>query len=570
MSWWLRRILAILDWLVLTFSGRKYELLARRLGREAGEPADEGRRFVAVQIDGLAHADLLHALGEGYAPTLQRLIDQGYRLQRWRCGLPSSTPAVQAGIMYGNNWDVPAFRWYEKESGFAPVAKAPAHIERIQARVAAGRQGILTGGSSYSNLMDGGARLALFTLAAMGRQRFFEHLRGIGWALLMILLPWRVLRIAGLTAWELSRDVAKSFVHWVRSGLRARPSLIEPFLVVMANVVLGEVMAFGVALDIYRGVPGIYVTFYGYDEIAHGAGARSPEALHGLKRIDGHIREIDRLRRLYWPGMDLLILSDHGMSASLPFRELDGRTLRQCIAECVGDASTWDDEWDPDVADAASLSFLLDELDGVERHLSSRGRRLVRAMRLRIERREPAHADHEWNLARGSDVVVRASGGTAHIYFNVTEAHMDVSEVALLYPALLDMLAEHTGIGLVLGAEDGRPVIVTSRGTVTLTADRLPPGLSNPEQTAADLSRLLSFPHAGDLVVFGAWDHGEIISFEEQVATHGSIGGPQELPFFLVPPDVPLDVSGVTNAEQLYPFFMERYHGTRADEWASR
>ena len=130
-------------------------------------------------------------------PTLQRLIAQGYRLQRWRCGLPSTTPAVQAGLMYGDNWDIPAFRWYEKETGFAPQCKSPAAVERIKTRVAAGRRGILAGGSSYTNMFDGDARLALFTISAMGRQRFFEHLRGLGWALLFALIPWRILRIIG-------------------------------------------------------------------------------------------------------------------------------------------------------------------------------------------------------------------------------------------------------------------------------------------------------------------------------------------------------------------------------------
>jgi hypothetical protein len=566
MYWWLRRVVDFFTWFAALLYGRKYAVLAGELGREGATAVDAPRRFLAIQIDGLAHADLLHVLAEGAAPTIQRLIEQGHRLQRWRCGLPSATPAVQAGIMYGDNWDIPAFRWYEKESGFAPVAKVPAHIERIQARVAGGKPGILSGGSSYSNMMDGGARLALFTLTAMGRQRFFEHLRGIGWALLMILIPWRVLRIVGLTAWELTRDIGKSLGLWLRGGLRGRPRLIEPFLEVMANVVLGEVMAFGAALDIYKGIPAIYVTFYGYDEVAHTAGTRARASLHALKRIDGHIRELDRLRRLYRPDMDLYILSDHGMSSCRPFHELNGGSLSALIASCVGNATTWDDTWDPDVADSASLRFLLDELDGIEAHLSPRGRRLVRAMRRRIERKAPVFDDREWDLARGSDVVVRASGGLVHIYFNVTEARMDVSEAALLYPTLLDTLVDHPGVGLVLGVEDGRPVIVTGRGTVGLAADQLPPGLDEPELAAADLARLLSFPHCGDLMIVGAWDHGQIITFEDQAATHGSVGGPQGYPFFLVPPNIPLDLSDITSARQLYPFFMAQYHRVETSE----
>jgi hypothetical protein len=52
-----------------------------------------------------------------------------------------------------------------------------------------------------------------------------------------------------------------------------------------------------------------------------------------------------------------------------------------------------------------------------------------------------------------------------------------------------------------------------------------------------------------------------VITFEDQTATHGGTFGPQDYPFFLTPPDAPLDLSRVTNAEQLYSYFMERYQG---------
>ena len=167
----------------------------------------------------------------------------------------------------------------------------------------------------------------------------------------------------------------------------------------------------------------------------------------------------------------------------------------------------------------------------------------------------------EWDLTRTSDVVVRASGSMAHIYLNVTGSRMDISEIALLYPSLLDMLADHPGIGLVLGVEDGRPVLVNSHGAMALTPESLPAGLEEPEHDAADLIRLLQFPHTGDLVVFGAWDAHGVVAFEDHVACHGGIAGQQSYPFLLTPPDVPLDASRITSARQLYPFFMSRYHG---------
>jgi len=575
---WLRQIVEMLVFLYAWITGRKYDVLARRMGRPADTPPPpERRRFIVVQIDGLAHEYVLRAMAGGHMPTLQRLIAGGYRLQRWRCGLPSSTPAVQAGIMYGDNWDIPAFRWYEKDTGQAPQCKSPAAVVRIKARVAADRRGILAGGSSYTNMFDGDARLALFTISAMGRQRFFEHLRGLGWALLFALIPWRILRIILLSGWELLRDIARTAWLWARGGFRHRLRLDKPMLQVLTNVVFGEIQTFGIVLDVYRGVPAIYANFYGYDEVAHNEGPLGREAVRALRRIDGYIRQIDRARRKYWPDMELYVCSDHGMTPSVPFKAIDiKKPLGQFVAEHVRASVIWDagpgaagwgapptgdpageDRWLP-----AESVWLLDELGGIEAHLSRRGRRLAQALRRRLRERLPPDPALGWDLARGSDVVVRNSGSLAHVYFNVTPERMDVSEIAILYPDLLDALVRHPGISLVLGQEDDRAVVVGPRGTANLTPDRLPVGLPEPVQATEDLIRLLTFPHSGDLVLMGAWNAmGRIVSFEDHAATHGGLGGPQDYPFFITPPDVPLDLSDVTNARQLYPYFMGRYQG---------
>lgn len=574
MPGWLRQLADGFAFIFGWITGRKYDALTHRLrGRDAAAAPPAQRRFIIIQIDGLAYDYLVRAMALGHMPTVRRLIAQGHRLQRWRCGVPTSTPAVQAGLMYGYNWDIPAFRWYEKETGLAPQCKSPAHVERLKARIAAGRRGVLTGGSSYTNMLDGDAQLALFTLSAMGRQRFFEHLRGLRWALLFALIPWRILRILGLTAWELARNIGRTLWAWAHGGFRRRLELMRPILAVLTNIVFGEIQAFGVLLDIYRGMPSIYVNFYGYDEVAHGDGPLGREAVRALRRIDRHIREIEQMRRRHRPNAELYICSDHGMTPATPFQRLDSKQpLGPFVAAHVGASVVWEEgRGEPLPADDRSASepwpsteslWLLDELAGIEAHLSGRGRRLAQVLRRRLGADAPANGSSEWNFARGGDVVVRASGSLAHLYFNVAPERMDVSELAILYPDLLDALNDHPGIGLLLGAEDGRPVVVTAHGTAALATGWLPPGLAAPEQAVADLTRLLSYPHSGDLVLLGAWDaqNRRVVSFEDHAATHGGIGGPQEFPFFVTPPDAPLDLSTVTNADQLYPYFLARYH----------
>ncbi len=409
----------------------------------------------------------------------------------------------------------------------------------------------------------------LFTLSAMGRQRFYEGLRGLGWALLFALIPWRILRILALIVWELLRDVGRTLYQWVRSGLRKRLTLVKPVLQVFTNIILAEVQIFGVLLDVYRGMPSVYVNFYGYDEVAHGEGPLGREAMRALRRIDAYIGQVERIRRIYRPESDLYIISDHGMSPAVPIARIGPKkSFERFVTDYIATSVATDEALThPSPSRGAgaepgeSFRRLFYELDGIEERLSPRGKRLALALRKRLLERLPEDPESGYDLGRGADVVARVSGNVAHLYFKVSRERMDVSEIALLYPELLDALNDHPGIGLLLALEDGRPVIVTQRGTMGLAEEALPPGLSEPAQSLQDLARLLSFPHCGDLVAIGAWNaRGRVVTFEDQLATHGGVGGPQDYPFLLVPPNATLDVTHVTHSTQLYPYFIDTYH----------
>jgi hypothetical protein len=572
---WLSHILGLLALLLAWVTGRRYRTGPHPATGFAGAQG-RGKPFVIVQIDGLSHQALLQALALGHLPYLQLLVGQGWHLQRWRCGLPSSTPATQAGLLYGNNWNIPAFRWYEKREGRTFQCKSPVQVAEINARASLARPGLLRGGSSYTNMLDGEARLALFTLSALGRDRFLEHLRGLGWALLLFVLPWRILRIIAISGYELGRASLLAVGHrrsgsdGAAAGAAGAKRVLKPVLQVVNSVLFGEIATFGMLIDIYRGIPAVFGNFTGYDEVAHGHGLLNRESLRALHRIDRYIHQIDRLRRAYRPETDLYVYSDHGMSASTPFvANPPGQSLGEFVADHVRASVVWDDAlgrpgWGSDQAEMSldGRRWLLDELDGIEANLSGRSRRLAELLRARLAGRLSPPGEAGYDLAKGSDVVVRCSGSMAHLYFNVATERMDVSEIGILYPDLLAALCQHPGVGLVAGLERGIPVAATTRGIVALTTGCLAPGLPEPGQSVKDLERLLGFPSCGDLVVLGAWDAlGRVVTFEDQHATHGGLGGDQDYPFFLTPPGAPLVVAGVTDASQLYTYFMARHHG---------
>src|SRR6202171_3143583 len=78
--------------------------------------ADVGRGLVVLHIDGLGADSLEQGLRDGDMPFTRHLIDtEGYTIHRYRCGVPSTTPFAQAGILYGDNSEIPSFRWWDRE-----------------------------------------------------------------------------------------------------------------------------------------------------------------------------------------------------------------------------------------------------------------------------------------------------------------------------------------------------------------------------------------------------------------------------------------------------------------------
>jgi len=571
MTWLHRWIVDLFNALAAWYYRRKFGAAARHLGR-LPEEANGRRAFIILEIDGLAYDYLRLALKQGYMPYLARLVlERRLRLARWRCGLPSTTPASQAGILYGNNWDIPGFRWYDKATREAVMCKLPGTVRAIQERIAAGRVGLLRGGSSYTNMFDGDARLALFTLSAMGRHRVFENVRGLGFVVLFGLSLLRMLRVVGLSLWTWLVYVVKRFASWIQvRPRRSHFTFFGPLLEIFNNVIFREVTTFSVLVDVYRGMPAIYAAYTGYDEIAHHFGADSKEAFRALRGIDKQLRQIDRMRQLYVRReYDLYILSDHGMTPSVPFRWAFGETLQQFIAAHTGqEVRSGEAGPETEGLPEARVRFLLDELEGLERRPQAMlSARMLRATRKRLEARLLAEAlEADWDLSRRQDITVRNSGSLAHVYFDVTSRQMDLGEVVLLYPALVEALVEHEGLSLVAGREGDEVVLTGRAGTLWLApqGERLEgqnplQGFSQPAWAAAQIARLARFPHAGDLILFGAWDGQRVVCFEEQVASHGGLGGPQAAPFMAYPRRERLRPEAIENSEGVYALFAALY-----------
>ena len=594
MNWLVRRVVDAYRALARQVYARRYGTLARHLAQEQFEPNQEaGRRgFIVIQMDGLGYDHLVQAMARGAAPYIKRLIGAGrLRLAPWQCGLPSTTPAIQAGIMYGRNWDIPGFRWYDKKRRRAIVCKRPATAHAIQQRIGAGRRGILSGGSSYYNMYDGDAERSVFTLSALRTPSFFEGARGLGIMLLFLLSPLRVLRVVRLAIWNYLIAMGRRLMALFRPSVYHPFDLLSPMMAIFTRVLFQEIITFGVQLDIYRGARAIYLNNVTYDEVAHDVGPTDPAAFKAIKAIDRQVAQIDRMVARYGQGSyDLYILSDHGMSPSVPFKERFEQSLGDYIVSQIDEPLVLEEQWSSPGHALTQAQYLIGELHGLEGQLSPRSRTMVRAAREYLARRLPEddteepdvetgdlrgdkHALQElshWTVERHSDAAVRVSGPLAHVYFNVSDERLDLSDIAVLYPTLLTRLIEHPGIGLVVGHEGSKTVMLGRAGTLTkdnaleqLRGSNPLAGLSNPAAQAVRIHSVASFPSAGDLMLFGDWDNGSVVTFEDQIGTHGGLGGAQEKPFILYPAEMELPNESIDNPCDLYPIFARYRHPER-------
>ncbi len=563
------------------YYSKKYAAIVRRLGlRPTAAPNERLPGLIIIQIDGLAHEHLQRAMQRRHLPNIRRMLEKGdFVLDRWRCGLPSTTPAAQAGIMFGDNDNIPAFRWYDKSLRRSVVCKLPGTVASLQKHAAGGRRGIIHSGSSYVNLFDGGASSSLFTLTTLHPRRLFENVRGVGLMALFLLNPLRVLRTLYLS---LKEYVADGLQRWSArlKGQSYPPVLgIFPFLRICSNVIFREIETFAVLVDIYRGVPAIYTTYYGYDEIVHHFGVGSLAAHQALHGIDRCIGQIDRLRlakisRAY----TLCVLSDHGITPSVPFVEQYGQSLGQFISQQLGNSILLAEHEDEEHDSMFQMRYLLQELKAIEQNLGPASAKVARRIRLLVERRlRHTKTVPDWDERRQHDVIVKNSGSLSHVYFNITNRRMDLSEITAAFPGLVVRLLAHEGIWLVVAREGTQTLIMTQEGILTLDEEGEPYGegkhplyrLPNPWHAAEELRRLAGFSHSGDLILLGAYDaeHDTVVCFERQRASHGGLGGAQDYPFLISPRELKWDLSDVRNSRDLYPFFAsQRERGTREGE----
>lgn len=551
-----------------TIAALKAAATLRRLKLPFSEIERRRRGFVILQIDALSFDDLRMAMERGYLPHLKSLLDSSHRLMKWRSGVPSDTAAIQCSLMYGQKVDVPGFYWFDRAKGRPVICSWPLDMATVESDNAGGKPGLLRHGSVYMGMASGGAQRAVFTTSALGRTSFPPRLTGLDVFLLLVLNPWRLVRAGALTIAEVFIELYEQAIARLRRQYVA-PEGIFPLTRAFTHVMFRELTTLGIRLDIFRGVPAVYANYIGYDEVAHHLGPRSTFTYRALKALDRQIRDVHRaIETIALRPYDLYIMSDHGMTESLPFHHQYGQTLGQFIAShgvTPPAASELDTRPYRDLATLQQVEELTAEIG--PKTNSAMSFFVDRSMRLAMRiGTGPLQA----GLAEDSDSPVLAiySSALANVYFTHMTRRAELADVESMAPGLLTSLLQHPGIGLVLVRDGDRTLALHREGRTwleTAAAEeyeflRL---YDEPELVRTQLIDLANMPSAGDLLVFGAYDGHTVVNFEDHGGAHGGLGGPQMFPFMIAPDHVQWDAGTVTDATQLHPHFVQRYQLNR-------
>ncbi len=500
----LRRRLARSTWLV------------DLLGLPVTTDPRHARGLLLIQIDGLSRREMERAMARGRMPFLRRLYQKrGYELHTFYSGLPASTPAVQGELYYGRKCAVPAFSFLDRRVGRIGMMMYPEWAKRIEADLASRATGLLTGGSSWSNIYTGGAgqQESHFCGASIGLGDMWTHTRLRSVVAVILLHIPILIRLFGLLALEIVVGLREALRGIARQGRSVRKELTFLLARVFVCVGLRELVTMGGAVDVSRGLPIVHVNFLGYDEQSHRRGPGSAFAHWTLRGIDKSIRRLHRAARFSGRrDYDVWIFSDHGQTRATQAGKLADDGLEGLIRK----------HW-KEIAPASAFEGATREQRAPSpgHWLGGRG----------AGRREHFRArESELTAFEKEAFAVAALGPVGHVYFARNPGSDAIRRLAAALVA--------DGVpGILIRRPDGGADWLSADGEHALPAGTafLPHDEKLRETIAADLAALCENEHAGDLVALGFGPDGSSWTFAEENGSHAGPSPDETQAFALLP-----------------------------------
>jgi uncharacterized membrane protein YvlD (DUF360 family) len=535
-------------------------LMQQVSARQADLTRTDQPGMVVIQIDGLARPILARQIRAGRVPHLSDWVRSGrYHLGGWEALLPPTTPASQAGILHGNNDGIPAFRWYEKESGRIMVANHPEDAMEVATRISNGEGLLSNDGASIGNLFSGDAVRSYISMATikdksqgLGRSQTFMS---------FFASPYNYLS-------TVVRTVAEIFKEYIQARRQERANIVPrmhrgmPYPIARAatNVALRDLSTSLVIEEMYRGAPMIYVDYTDYDEIAHHSGPERSETFDALDGVDRAIATLEKAAAAAPRPYRFVVVSDHGQSLGATFLQRYGKTLGDVIKELMSGSATVE-EATARVEEWGQTNAFLSELTTTKGVSGRLARSALRSQSTDgVVDLAPTDDDRSGTIPatpgapdapdaepERPDLIAIASGNLGLVYFPRRPGRVTIEQLAEAHPGLVDTLARHQGIGAMLIASEEHGSIVIGREGINFLAEGRVEGVDPVAQYGGRAReaflRLDGMDHVPDLSVISLYDpeFDEVAAFEELIGSHGGLGGPQTEPMLLYPSDWSLD-----------------------------
>ena len=516
-----------------------------------------------LEIDGLSIPVLELAIQKNYLPTLASWLEAGtHKLVGWETDLSSQTSASQAGILLGNNENIPAFRWYDRKKKQIVASSSPKFVAELEKKLSNGDGLLAEGGASRGNLFSGDAPNVMNTASTVTDFSRFHSSEFYAY----FLHPYNFTRTVVLTFWDIIlekwqfRKARQNNVYPIleKSHRGGKYPILRAFM----TVIMLDLNIYTLIGDIFSGVPSVYATFVGYDEVAHHSGVESKDALEILRKIDRQFSRLESIIEQAPRPYYLVILSDHGQTNGATFKQRYDMSLEQFVQQLATDKYSVQGAIDVH-EDWKQLNVFLSE--AITHEPAAISRPLGRALKGQSSDGEvtlgPESKEQEPEQLQPEQfahLVALASGNLGLVYSTRLDERGTLEVIEKIYPGMLDGLAGHEGIGFVMvHSEENGPVVIGKNGKYYLNDDRVEgenPLVNFGPNVVSHLKRTDSFPDVPDILVnsFFDPDKNEGAAFEELIGFHGGLGGYQTQPFLMYPADWNLETEEIVGAEQVY------------------
>jgi hypothetical protein len=437
-----------------------------------------GKRTVIILIDGLSYKALSAAISLKKCPTIARLLKKKYRVHSYYCGLPAATTSTEALLFYGNNRNIPGFTWYDRDLSAFVRGNRSAELSAFEDAYPKKRE-LLHGGSAIMSVYTGGASQLMFTGRNLSIKKKGILLKVLQYVTLGLLYPVQFFRTVFLAL--------KTIIFYKRSERQAARRVFE-------TIFLGQFSCFLTEVEIYRHTPRIFVDFLLYDEYAHEHGPTHPTTFSALHLIDRYIKRIVTSIKASGLPYELIILSDHGQTESMPY----------------------DDHVDRSIED-------------IEDALQNKSVKVVKTY----------GADTE--EVADKKIYAVPAGSTLQLYFTPLRKPLFKSDITTLYPQLFERMITKKAFGWILVRTGETSFELIGKHGSVLFEHRNSPriiGKPFPHMSTKESDRLIrslqhygTFPNNGDVVLFGDVRAGKVYSFEKHKGTHGGFFGDMCYPF---------------------------------------